>query len=460
VSVLALPSPRRCLARWIWQPGCSEKTISVGPLQQTSRFISEVFSDVSELAQNFDGSLTVTSDTPVAIVGLRFRGTNFSTIPITSLSDPTPVPVVASGVGGSNAIILPQFAAGGDWSSEIVISNTTDVQMSFRLDLFKQDGTPLNTTLNSLTGSSFTNLMIPAEGLLILTNNDPGNLQVGYAIVTPLDTTPPMVTLTEPVAGDNTSGVPVNQKLTATFSEPMDPSTINATSFTLNQGSTSIAGTVTYSGIIASFAPATNLAPSTIYRATITTDAKDADGNPLASNFVWVFVTTGAGTAKDTTSPTVSFTAPVNAAATVPINQKVSATFSKAIDPTTITSGTFTLSQGAVPIAGSVAYIGLTGTFTPGVSLSAGTTYTATITTGVKDLAGNALASNYVWSFTTTATPDTTAPTVTSTDPATLSTAVALNKKIANYHCIHSPRLIVQSCTHSNHPRPIRKFGM
>jgi hypothetical protein len=42
------------------------------------------------------------------------------------------------------------------------------------------------------------------------------------------------------------------------------------------------------------------------------------------------------------------------------------------------------------------------GTFTPLSNLTGGGTYTATITTGVTDLAGNALASNYVWSFTTT----------------------------------------------------------
>ena len=49
-----------------------------------------------------------------------------------------------------------------------------------------------------------------------------------------------------------------------------------------------------------------------------------------------------------------------------------------------------------------VTYTGLTATFTPGVNLAYGTVYTATITTGVKDLAGNALATNYSWNFTST----------------------------------------------------------
>jgi hypothetical protein len=404
----------------------SVKLITVGARQQVSKFISELFSDVPELPLDFDGSLAITSDTPVAIVAERFRGAVFSTIPITSLTGSTPVPQVAQGVGGADAVILPQFAAGGGWSSEIVISNTTAIPVTVRVDLFKQDGTPLTTSLNGQSGSSFQNLVIPAEGILIENNDDNGALKVGYAIVTPLDTLAPTVTSTVPANGD--SGVGISDKITATFSEPMDASTISTTSFTLKQGSTSISGAVSYNGTSATFTPTYDLAQGTIYSGTITTGAKDLAGNALASSFVWSFTT---GAAPDTTPPTVSFTVPANAATGVPINQKVSATFSEAMDPATITTATFTLKQGATPVAGTVSYIGQTATFTPSSNLVANTTYTATITTGAKDLAGNALASNYAWSFTTAAAPDTTAPTVTSTDPANGATGVALNKKIA-----------------------------
>ena len=73
----------------------SVKVITVGAHQQVSQFISDLFSDVPELPLDFDGSLATTSDTPVAIVAVRFRGTIFSTIPITSLSESTPLPQVA-----------------------------------------------------------------------------------------------------------------------------------------------------------------------------------------------------------------------------------------------------------------------------------------------------------------------------------------------------------------------------
>jgi hypothetical protein len=400
------------------------KVITVGARQQVSKFISELFSDVPEIPVDFDGSLAIASDTPVAMVALRFRGAVFSTIPITSLTGSTPVPQVAPGVGGAGAVILPQFAAGGGWSSEIVISNTTAIPATVRVDLFKQDGTPLTTSLNGQSGSSFQNIVIPAEGILIQDNDDNGALQVGYVIVTPLDALAPTVISTVPA--NAATGVPINQKVTATFSEPMDPSTISTTTFTLTQGVTSIPGAVTYVGTTATFSPASNLAFSTTYTATIKTGAKDLAGNALASNFVWSFRT---GAVPDTTAPTVISTVPANAATGVPINQKVTATFSKAMDPATITISTFKLQLGATNVSGTVIPVGTTATFSPLSDLLVDTTYIATITTGARDLAGNPLASNFVWSFRTGAALDTTAPTVISVDPFDTETGVALNKE-------------------------------
>src|SRR2546427_11046854 len=72
----------------------SVKVITVGARQQASKFISELFSDVPEIPVDFDGSLAITSTTPVAIVALRLRGTVFSTIPIVSPTASTPMPQV------------------------------------------------------------------------------------------------------------------------------------------------------------------------------------------------------------------------------------------------------------------------------------------------------------------------------------------------------------------------------
>jgi hypothetical protein len=115
-------------------------------------------------------------------------------------------------------------------------------------------------------------------------------------------------------------------------------------------------------------------------------------------------------------------------------NTKIVATFSKAMDPLTLTGTTFTVvntTAGGTAVAGTVAYVGKTATFTPTSNLPASTPFTATITTGATDMAGIALASNFVWSFTTGTTTDTTAPTVmTPTNPANGAIDVALSKSI------------------------------
>ena len=100
-------------------------------------------------------------------------------------------------------------------------------------------------------------------------------------------------------------------------------------------------------------------------------------------------------------APKVSTTSPVNNATGVARNNAVTVSFSKAMNPTTVNATTFTVKQGTTAVAGTVSYSGTTATFTPTAALSAGLVYTATITTGIKDEAGNALASNTVWNFTT-----------------------------------------------------------
>lgn len=251
----------------------------------------------------------------------------------------------------------------------------------------------------------------------------------------------PISVVTSTVPFDGATGVPIGNRLTVAFTEPMDPATINTTTFILKQGAAPVSGIVSYSGLVATFTPLSDLAPLTTYTATITAGAKNLDGNPLAQDYSWSFTT---GAAPDTTSPRVTLTVPVNGALLVPIANTITATFSEDMDPLSITAATFTVENttlGGIAVAGSVIYsvAARTATFTPTSSLAANTLFTATINTFAEDLAGNALAGNqaplpaasdYVWTFTTGAAPDTTAPTVTLTDPADLDVGVCLNKTI------------------------------
>jgi hypothetical protein len=247
---------------------------------------------------------------------------------------------------------------------------------------------------------------------------------VGWIFSTSSTSTLPKVTSINPT--NAATGVLRNQIITATFSKSMDSTTINATTFTLMNGVTPVLGTVTYNGLVAAFTPTVVLDPNTVYTATITTGVQDTQGFALAANFVWSFTT---GTGPELT-PAVTFTTPANGATGVPLNMKFAATFDKAMDPTTLTTATFTLQQGALVVPGTVVYTGLEATFAPTVNLTPNTTYTATITTGAKSTSGNPLAADYVWSFTTGAANDVTRPIVSFTNPADTAIDVPVNQKI------------------------------
>jgi hypothetical protein len=217
---------------------------------------------------------------------------------------------------------------------------------------------------------------------------------------------PPTVIATIPVAG--ATNVPANQAVSATFSVPMNPATINSTTFTLTgPGTTPVAGLVAYAAIgnTLTFTPTANLVASTLYTATITTGAQNLAGTGLAANYVWTF-TTGAPVV---VPPEIVSTLPLNGASNVPLTQSVSATFTKAMNPLTITNATFQLTQGANTVAATLAYNAttFTATLTPTVALLPNTSYIATVTSGATDLAGDPLGNTGApnpWMFTTAAT--------------------------------------------------------
>ena len=111
----------------------------------------------------------------------------------------------------------------------------------------------------------------------------------------------------------------------------------------------------------------------------------------------------GGGGAGDTTPPTVSSTTPANGATGVPVNTVVTIIFSEQMQSSTIIwqNISFTdASFNSVDRAVSLAADNITCTVTPIAALTAGTNYIVTVLTGVKDLAGNSMASPFSFSFT------------------------------------------------------------
>lgn len=211
-------------------------------------------------------------------------------------------------------------------------------------------------------------------------------------------------TVINTVPANEVTDVYIDRKITATFSEAMWPATIDGTAFTVvkTDGLVPVDGTVDYdeTNHIAIFTPTDVLETDTEYTATMDNEVTDLAWNPMATDKVWTF-TTGADI--DDVAPTVISTVPANLDINVAVNGNISATFSEVMDSTTITTATFTVRRtgGEFPIPGAVTYVSKTAVFNPTYNLRLDTQYTATITTVVEDMAGNALATNKVWTFTT-----------------------------------------------------------
>ncbi|WP_264566831.1 Ig-like domain-containing protein [Flavobacterium sp. N3904] len=205
----------------------------------------------------------------------------------------------------------------------------------------------------------------------------------------------PVVTATDPI--NNAIAVPLNKTISATFNMAMNSSTLNSTTFKVNQGVNVVTGAISYTGTTVSFVPTNPLVANKIYTVTITTGAKNSLNTAMAADYTWTFTTD--------VIPTVTATDPINNAIDVALNQTVTADFSTIMDAATITGTTFTLKQGTTTIPGTVSYSGTTASFNPTNSLVIGKVYTATITNGAKNVAGTPLASDFVWKFTTILAP-------------------------------------------------------
>jgi hypothetical protein len=101
----------------------------------------------------------------------------------------------------------------------------------------------------------------------------------------------PTTTSLLPAAG--ATGVAIDTKVSATFNMAMDASTFTGQSFTLKNGATVIAGTISYASATqtATITPSAPLDANTTYTATLTTAVRSATGEPLAANVSWTFTT-------------------------------------------------------------------------------------------------------------------------------------------------------------------------
>ena len=218
------------------------------------------------------------------------------------------------------------------------------------------------------------------------------------------DTTPPTVVSTTPASGSY--NVSVSATVSALFSKALNQASVNSSSFKLLNGASLIDGTVAYSGTThtVTFTPDSQLDPAVTYTAALLPTITDTSGNHLAVTKEWQFTTASGSTP---VPPTVSETTPADGDTNVPLCASVGVLFSKAMDPNTITNATFVLKNGTITVPASVSYnpVQHRATLIPSASLAMDTVYTATATTGIRDVNGLALSSAVIWSFTTVPPP-------------------------------------------------------
>lgn len=235
------------------------------------------------------------------------------------------------------------------------------------------------------------------------------NYTWSFTTVAAPDLTKPTVLSVAPVNG--TVNVAVSSNVSAVFSESLLASSVNTTTVELRNGTVLVPATVSYNTTTKTVTldPVSSLASSVVYTAKIkggTSGVKDLSNNGMVSDYSWSFTTA------DITAPLVTDVTPEDEAGQVSVSTTVTATFNEAMNAATITASSFELkNSGGATVAGSISYDAALRvlTFTPSLALAYSTDYVATIkggAAGVKDAAGNPMAANYSWNFTTADVPN------------------------------------------------------
>jgi hypothetical protein len=196
--------------------------------------------------------------------------------------------------------------------------------------------------------------------------------------------------------------VSLNTVLTATFNEDVVSASLNPSTFTLENNSGFLSGSIVYSDITrtVTFTPDALLDANTLYTASLTTGVEDLAGIQLASDYSWSFET-GAG--PDNTPPEVTFSNPADGDVEVPVETNIQITFSEPMDALSVNGSSFVITdgngsavQGDISLDGPTSFI-----LNPSSDFNYDTIYTATVTADVMDSAGNHMAADFAWSFTT-----------------------------------------------------------
>ncbi|HEX3742727.1 MAG TPA: Ig-like domain-containing protein [Bryobacteraceae bacterium] len=247
------------------------------------------------------------------------------------------------------------------------------------------------------------------------------------------DTAPPAVVSTVPA--DQSPSIPTNSSITITFNKPIDPLSVNSVTIPISAQPSGVVLDGTYvldnssgQGVV-TFTPMPSMPPGSLISVHVTQAVSDFVGNPCGDEST-SFTTAGTS---DHTAPTVTSVSPTDGSKGMGVNTVVVLTFSKSIDPATLTADNFGLFAGDSRLLGYVA-IGNSPdyrTVTLTATLALSTVYTVVVTSGVHDLSGNPLT-DFRSGF-TTSSPNPAGPSVVTMRPANGATGVLSPQRILLY---------------------------
>jgi hypothetical protein len=401
---------------------------------------------IADPGANLRGTVTlssVTSDSGSGVASVTYQRsdpTGWVTIPTTW--DTTTAPdglydlrVVVLDVAGNQAIgtvtgrrvdNTAPAATMGSLDSPVrgtvtLSSNTSDGGSGIATVVYERQ--PVGSTGWVATPASFDTATV-ADGdydIHVVATDAAGNSTTSDPVRTHIDNTSPRPTSVTPNSG--ASSVATDVTVTATFPRTMLAGSITASSFTLTTSGASVAASVAYDSSTrkATLTPAALLSENATYTATLTTAVTAQDGASLYQPYTWSFST-------GVMPPTVTAKSPSAGATGVATTVAPTATFSRAMDQTTISGTTVTLSSSSGLVAASVAYdaTSRTVTLTPSGPLANGVTYTMQLSSAIKSQDGQALAATS-WTFTTVSG----APAIVSKTPTAAANGVATATSVA-----------------------------
>lgn len=366
---------------------------------------------------------------------LRANGTSFSDVTLTVLKNSSLSPAGSRLAITVDSVFLP--LAGGTINGGLLANDPR-----FKIFTTLPDGTIEFTYtspfLSSGTGTAvFQAAAVDDNGTILRSIPfQTGTGQLSLDAATGSVSPQPVVIALSPAQSQ--SAVGTNARIVAKFSQPLDPNTVSAATFSATIGFTAINGTRTVSAsergpnTLVTFVPSSPFPANSSVTVAITSGIKNTLGEPLLLNSLSsATFSTGAG--PDTGAPSIVQINPPNGVLTAGTNSIVTVEFSEPMDATTVTTTTFSLTAGGVPVNGRVKVAtgprgpNTRAIFTPDQLLGETMTYAVVVGTGMTDTAGNPLAATFNSSFGTGSGIDNFQPSVVSVSPQSGMTGLPLN---------------------------------